>query len=115
MAISRYAVDWRRNSRWSFWAALILLVLLIWPTARCSWSSFRDTSLVEYDDFEDDTPQHQPGFFTKLTDSIGHCYTDYGIPVQADWKRKLFWGLLAFSIVSGLIHRTTVSKRHSGY
>ncbi len=118
VAISRYAVDWRRSSRRSFVAALLLLIILIWPTARCSWSGIRDTSLVEYDGFEGDSsasPQGDAGFFARAIDSIGHCYADDGISVQAAWKRKLFWGLLILSIVCGLIHRTTLSKRHSGY
>lgn len=97
--------DWRRLMRWSILGAVVMTLWLLAPTAKCSYTAFRDEPLDEAHPMSDTSGSHKQdviegdGFFTRWGNSIKYCYRRTPPFSQEKWKRNLLLGFLAASVL----------------
>jgi len=93
--------NWRRLMRWSILGAVVMLIWLIAPTAKCSYKAFRDEPLDEAHPISDTPGGHKQdvvegeGFFSRWGSAIKYCYKRTPPFSQEKWKRNLFFGFVA--------------------
>jgi hypothetical protein len=99
--------NWQRISRWSLIGAIVMVLWLLAPTVKCSFSAFRDEPLSEATPISDggDKPKEEPGFFERWGSSIKVCYKQTPLLGQEAWKNKILYALAGLSLLTYLIGR----------
>ena len=97
--------DWRRLMRWSILGAVVMLLWLFAPVAKCSYMAFRNEPLDEAYPVTDTPGSHKQdvvegeGFFSRWGSAIKHCYKRTPPFSREKWKRNLFFGLAGAALV----------------
>lgn len=110
-------LDWRRLSRWCLLGTVVMLLWLLWPVAKCSFSSFRDTPINDVEEAngpgqaDRDRVEEGKGFFRTWIDATERCYDATPLLGQEDWKTYLLLGLAGLTVATKVIARV-VNKRH---
>jgi hypothetical protein len=93
--------NWPRIGRWTLLGAVVMLLWLLAPTAKCSWAAFRDEPLSEATPMSDGSERsHEPGFFTRWGTAIEGCYKQTPLLGQESWKRNALFGLAGMSVLA---------------
>jgi hypothetical protein len=111
----RFDFDWRRLSRWCWLGAIVMVVWLMVPVARCSYRAFRDTPLTSVDD---DSPGQADkervdkgkGFASSFGDSVRQCYLRTPL-LDQEWKSQLLLAFVAAGIATTIVHRVLEHRR----
>lgn len=91
---------------WCLLGTLVMVVWLLVPVVKCSWSAFRDTPLSESqptltpDQTDENRVEQSDDFFTKLTTSVKGCYDRTPLFGQEDWKTYLLIGFAALTALT---------------
>jgi len=106
-----FDLDWRRISRWALLGAVVMLLWLLAPVAKCSYAAFRDTPLTEYDAPPADpasADRHRveegKSFAGNWIDSVRTCYVRTPLLGQEDWKGDLLIGCIFVTVLGWLLH-----------
>jgi hypothetical protein len=104
--------DWRRISRWAFLGVIVMTVWLLMPAARCSYASFRDTPLTEYDappgdpaDADKTRVDEGKDFAGSWMHSVKICYERTPLFGQEPWKADLLLGFAFVTVLGWGIYR----------
>ena len=90
--------DWRRLMRWSLLGAVVMLLWLLAPTAKCSWKAWRDEPLDAAHPMSDTPGAHKAdvvegdGFFARWGSAVKYCYRRSPPFGQEPWKRNVLIG-----------------------
>ena len=110
--------DWQRISRWSFLAAVIMLLWLLYPTARCSWWGFKDIPLSETDseslearDADRERIEEGGNFVSRWLIAVQVCYAWYPPTQQEPWKKRLFLLFASISLITWALGRLWLRNR----
>lgn len=91
--------------RWSILGAVVMMLWLLAPTAKCSWKAFRDEPLDEATPIGDTPGAHKhenvegEGFFSRWGSAIKFCYKRTPPLGQEAWKRNLLFGFIGAAFV----------------
>ena len=83
-----------------------MVVWLMVPVIKCSWTAFRDTPLSEAQPTlapsqnDSNRVEQSGGFFSKLTTSVKGCYAETPLFGQEDWKTYLLIGFVALTALT---------------
>lgn len=105
--------NWSRLSRWCLIGAVVMLLWLLAPVAKCSWTAFREVPLSEQTPHGADAarPPKEEGFFSRWGTSISVCYKRTPLSGQEAWKYNALIGLSAAWLLLGLIGRFERSRK----
>src|SRR3954470_11662294 len=110
-------LDWRRLSRWCLLGTIVMLLWLLYPVARCSFSSFEETPINDVE--EAGGPGHSDqsrvdegrGFFRTWLSATAVCYERTPLTGQEEWKTYLLYGLVGATVATKIVARFA-NKRH---
>lgn len=111
--------DWRRISRWCCLGTIVMVVWLLVPVARCSFTTFRDTPLGEVAedkapaDADRDRVSQGQGFFETWLGSTKRCYERTPLLGQEPWKKYLLLSFGGMTLVAWLIARIMARRRRT--
>jgi hypothetical protein len=102
-------LDWRRLMRWSILLSVVMTLWLLAPTAKCSWSAFRNEPLDEAHPISDTPGSHKQdvvegdGVFSRWGSAVKYCYSRSRPLGSSSWKRTLLFvfiggGLVCFGL-----------------
>lgn len=112
--MSTIAFDWRSIWRWCLLGTIVMLLWLLAPTAKCSWTAFRETPLSEVQPQTGGAePPEEPGFLSKMGNAISGCYKRTPLFGQEDWKTTLFIALAALTVITRLLYQRDLHRRRS--
>lgn len=98
--------NWQRISRWSMLAAIVMVLWLLAPTAKCSWAAFRDEPLTEATPHSDGSAdREEPSFFSRWGTAIKGCYAQTPLLGQEAWKRNVLFALAGASLLAYALHQ----------
>lgn len=109
--------DWSRTSRWCLLGAIVMVIWLLVPVARCSFTAFRSTPLNESDAPVDPNAADKArleegrGFLDRWTRQVGVCYDAKPLFGQEAWKSDVMLAFAATSALAFVFARMT--KRRS--
>jgi hypothetical protein len=107
--------NWPRIGRWALLGAVVMMLWLLAPTARCSWASFRSEPLSEATPVTDGSgPPTEPGFFTRWGTAIKGCYKQTPLLGQEAWKRNALFGCAGLSALA-YVFASMERRRKRGY
>ena len=93
-----------------FIGALVMLIWLLIPAAKCTVSGMDETSISSIDDesgeaWESDSGRVLEGtsFFDRFFGNIGTCYDQYPIGGQDAWKKQVAMGFVGGFILFWII------------
>jgi hypothetical protein len=112
-----FVLDWRRLSRWCLLGTVVMVLWLLYPVARCSFASFRDTPLADVPESggpasaDKDRVEEGQGFFSTWMSNTKRCYAATPLLGQEDWKSYLLLSLAGATVATGIIARVA-NRRH---
>jgi len=106
-------LDWARISRWSLLGAIVMMLWLLAPVARCSWIAFRETPIGEVSEespaaTDKERVEQGAGFFPRWGRAVKGCYQQTPLFSQERWKTTL---MLVFAGVTLLGWTITYVER----
>jgi hypothetical protein len=110
-------LDWRRLSRWCLLGTIVMLLWLVYPVARCSFDSFRDTPIGEVDGngeprtADRDRVEQGGGFVGTWWSATKVCYAATPLLGQEDWKSVALLSLAGATLLTRILARV-VNRRH---
>jgi hypothetical protein len=105
--------NWPRIRRWCLLGAVVMLLWLAAPIARCSWAAFRDEPLNEAMPHDaQDNPRPDRSFFSRWGSAIEGCYASTPLLGQEPWKRNVLFALLGLALLSHVA--SLVERRKKG-
>lgn len=96
-------IHWRRLSRWCLLGTVVMLLWLLWPFMKCSFSSFEDTPLETVE--QSAKSESHPGFFATWWNKTTRCYAVTPVFGQEEWKTVLLLSFAGGTVVTRLIAR----------
>ena len=114
-----FDLDWRRISRWCLLGTVIMLLWLLYPVARCSLASFRDTPIGEVDeaakpgDADRDRVEEGKGFFSTWMSATKRCYDATPLLGQEEWKTDVLLSLAGLTVATSLLNRYLSGRRRT--
>jgi hypothetical protein len=107
--------NWQRISRWSLLGAIVMVLWLLFPTAKCAVAAFRAEPLSETMPQSDGVERVQePGFFERWGKAIKGCYAQTPLLEQEAWKRNVLFALAGVWLVTWGLHSFEKSRKR-GY
>jgi hypothetical protein len=109
--------NWPRISRWCLLGSIVMVLWLLWPTTKCSWSAFKAEPLEEAQPISDGERDNRPverGFFERWGSAIKGCYARTPLLGQEKWKRNVLFALAGLSLATYGIARYE-RRRKTGY
>ena len=93
--------NWQRIARWSMFGAIVMVLWLLVPTAKCSWAAFRDEPLTEATPHGDGVERtEEPSFFSRWGTAIKGCYAQTPLLGQEAWKRNVLFALAGIGVLA---------------
>jgi hypothetical protein len=106
--------NWARISRWCSFGAIIMILWLLAPTVRCSFTAFKNEPLEERTPHGDGTERvNERGFFSRWGSAIKACYAQTPLLGQEAWKRNLLYGLAGVAALTYAIGAFERSRKRT--
>jgi hypothetical protein len=107
--------NWPRIGRWALLGTIVMVLWLLAPTVKCSWSAFRDEPLSEAMPQSDGSERsEEPGFFTRWGTAIKGCYKQTPLLGQEAWKQNVMFGCAGLTALAYLL-ASWEKRRKQGY
>jgi hypothetical protein len=113
LAMNPLDLDWARIGRWTLLGAIVMLIWMLVPVAKCSLQAFREEPIGEVADQSPAAADKQRveqgrGFFSRWGRAIKGCYAKTPLMSNERWKITLlfvFCGFTALGWTVGFIER----------
>lgn len=111
---SLFDLNWTRLSRWCLLGAVVMVLWLLAPVARCTLQVFRGEHLDEAMPVTDGEREPvTPDFFSRVKAGVQVCYARTPLFGQEAWKRKALFAFAGASVVTHLLSRLRNRGRRS--
>jgi hypothetical protein len=115
--VAAFSIDWKSTRKWCVLGAIVMVIWLLVPFAKCSFDAFAATPLPQATPHAGEPPVDAPdpdeGFFSKLGRAVKVCYKRDPLVWQEDWQHyvlALCLGVIAIATVALYFERGKASR-----
>lgn len=116
--MARVGFDWPRVVRYCLLGTIVMVCVLMWPVARCSWRGYMATPISEYDpnatapgSTDKSRVEGGKNFAGDVWESAKACYAATPLLGQESWKSSLLFAFLGVGIAAFAIGKLTARRR----
>ena len=115
--MARVGFDWPRVVRYCLLGTIVMLCVLMWPVARCSWRGYMATPISEMDPAASAPGQGDQGrveggknFAGDVWAAMKACYAETPLLGQESWKSSLLFAFIGIGAAAFALGKLTARR-----